>query len=177
MYKIIQHRPVVNTKAGSLSLDCGFSSSIAVKINIFISKDFLLLLGRTIDENDIDREDSGLNDTSAGDDEPKDVRDQDNPNGTTCSSTDEKEAEETKTDSEKTEESIGKANEENSDPKTEPKEVVNEDGAAPVTEIDEKNAKIQEQNAKNDNAPKEQRVNLAKKVINEESKEVCYNIG
>lgn len=127
-----------------------------------------------MDESDLEKEDTGLNDTSlAGEEDSKDADES------------KETVEDTKPDIKPVVELVKIpdappapiiAQEPKETPKTEPKE---EPTAQPTEsesseKDDKKEEKIEEKSEKDVSAPKEQRVTVSKKSVNEESKEVCF---
>lgn len=147
-----------------------------------------MILGRTLDESDVDREENGLIDSSSvGEEETKNMKDQEvsKQDGdvtfeeVNCEDIKEETiAEEISTaaveDTKEKEVKVKMENIENASPQINQSVVENSDTEKVVIKEDKL---AEEKNVKNDIAPKEQRVNVSKKLITEESKEVCFNIG
>lgn len=134
-----------------------------------------MILGRTLGEGDCDKEDGTINDSSSNvEDELKDSSD----------------VSEIKQEANDTveEDADGKENghaidgisadEVDKSVKTNPAEKSEvEKPAAETAQVVEVKEEPREEVANKNDVPKEQRINIPKKSVTEESKEVCFNIG
>lgn len=136
-----------------------------------------MILGRTLGEGDGDKEDSGINDSSfVAEDEIKDSKDSEESREAASI---EQDAKEDTSDCEKgiQDDSLEDVSEADKigelDSRDEPAVISK---SVPETAEKVNNKDESKENIKSE-VPKEQRVNVPKKSVTEESKEVCVNIG